>query len=253
MDLHPSPFPVKYMKLKPTRKIPQASKINKVGPLVQSEKRVFGTARNPNIPPKTAPTRGKTDMQKKVAKPSQSIKDSSGRKSPLIPKKKSVCFQENERNGELSGVEPQTPAKSPTFQSKPRLSVTPFHSAEKCSKCRFDRLETSTYWLSQIRLAETVGKHSVSAVFFQLAFDCQAEPVRNIRLEFKKYMQRHEHLNGEVKWKKLLVSYGLVKEESSTGRQEVNKADLEEENATSDHGNGEGKNLLNEMAGEIET
>ncbi|CAA0834076.1 Unknown protein [Striga hermonthica] len=175
MDLNPTPFPVKskYMKPKPTRKIPQASKINKVEPLVQSEKRVFGTARNPNIPQKTAPTRGKpaTHLQKKTCR----------------------------------------------------------KSAEICSKCRFDRLETSPYWLSQIRLAETVGKHSVSAVFFRLAFDCHAEPFRNIRLELKKYMARHKHLNGEVKWKKLLVSYGLVKEESSTGGQEV-KAGLEEKN-----------------------
>ncbi|KAK6141941.1 hypothetical protein DH2020_024314 [Rehmannia glutinosa] len=228
------------MKPKPTRKIPEPPKNDKkCGPPLLREKRVFGTARNPNIPSTTAsknPAKGKPSSGplKKAAKPSQATRSplpgpptaeakSSSGKNPARPKKKSVCFQENEieKNGNV--VEPQTPLKSPAAQAKPRLSgsATPYRSAEKCSKCRFDRLETSSYWLCQIKLAETVGKHFVSAVFFRLAFDCGAEPIRNIRVELKKYLARHEYLNGEEEWKKLSVSYGLVKEESSENPGEV--------------------------------
>ncbi|KAL3618614.1 hypothetical protein CASFOL_037696 [Castilleja foliolosa] len=259
MELHPTPYPVRsqYMNPKSTRKLDEAPKKNKkVGPPLRSEKRVFGTARNPNIPLKRStakPAKAKSSscLTEKSAKPSQptrsptvtETKSSSGeKKNPERPKKKkSVCFQESERNG--NAVEPRTPAKSPAGQTKLRLSVTPYRSAERCSKCRFDKLETSSYWLCQIKLAETVGKHSVSAAFFRLAFDCEAEPIRNIRVELKKYVGRHEYLNGEEKWKKLLISYGLV-----SGR-EV-KAAVEVENGSAD--NQEDKDLLREITEVIE-
>ncbi|OMO73815.1 hypothetical protein CCACVL1_17133, partial [Corchorus capsularis] len=52
---------------------------------------------------------------------------------------------------------------------------TPYHSAQNCSKCRFDRLETSSYWLAQIKLADSVSKHFVSASYFRLASESKAE------------------------------------------------------------------------------
>ncbi|KAL6577109.1 hypothetical protein OROMI_011387 [Orobanche minor] len=276
MELHPTPFPVKtqYMKPKSTRRIPEASKNSKkTGPPLVSLKRVFGTARNPNIPSKTAtpiPANDKPSSgpSKKVTKPSQPIRSalpvplvseakcsSENKKKPARPKKKSVGFQENEveRNGKFSGdgnaAEPKTPAKSPAVRAKPRLSITPYHSAERCSKCRFDRLETSSYWLCQIKLAETVGKHTVSAAFFRLAFNCEAEPIRNIRVELKKYVARHGYLNGEEEWKKLCVSYGLMKVKSSVDGREI-KMEVEGDNASV--GNQEDEGLVNEIAEEIE-
>lgn len=160
------------------------------------DKPVFGTVRNPNIPPKTAyekPAKGKpaSRMLEKATKPSQAIRSApSIRPAPMVdakkllektlarPKKKSVCFQENEvkRDGkcldDVNASEPHTPVNAAI--AKPRVA-TPYHSAEKCSKCRFDKLETASYWLSQIKLAESVGKHSVSAAFFGLALECNAE------------------------------------------------------------------------------
>ncbi|KAK6163294.1 hypothetical protein DH2020_000158 [Rehmannia glutinosa] len=192
------------MKPKSTRKIPEAPKNDKkIGPPLLRGKRVFGTARNPNIPSTTAsknPAKGKPssgplkNAAKPFGPPTAEAKSSSG-KNRQGQRKKSVCFQENEieKNGNV--VEPQTPLKSPAAQAKPRLSAQPH--------------------LIAIKLAETVGKHFVSAVFFRLAFDCEAEPIRNIRVELKKYLARHEYLNGEEEWKKLSVSYGLMKEESS--------------------------------------
>lgn len=153
---------------------------------------MFGTVRNPNIPPKTAyekPGKGKpaSRMLEKATKPTQAIRSTSSIRAPMVeakklpektlarPKKKSVCFQENEVkiNGKcLDDAEPHTPVNAVT--AKPRVA-TPYHSAEKCSKCRFDKLETASHWLSQIKLAESVGKHSVSAAFFGLGLECNAE------------------------------------------------------------------------------
>lgn len=148
---------------------------------------MFGTAWNPNITSKIAPekpakAKPASLRPKKATKPppppppatqSPEAKNSS-EKIPVRPKKKSVCFQETEVETSGNLKEPQTPIRSSSVKAKPRVA-TPYHSAEKCSKCRFDKLETSAYWLSQIKLAESVGKHSVSAAFFLLAFDCKAE------------------------------------------------------------------------------
>lgn len=85
-------------------------------------------------------------------------------------KKKSVGFEEPIAKG------PQTPVVGSTSLDKAkRVSGTPYQSAERCSKCRFDRLETSAYWLGQIKVAESVGKHFVSAAFFRLALESKAE------------------------------------------------------------------------------
>jgi hypothetical protein len=52
---------------------------------------------------------------------------------------------------------------------------TPFFRAQNCSSCTLDQLESAAYWPAQIRIAESVGKHSVAAAFFHLAFECQAQ------------------------------------------------------------------------------
>lgn len=157
------------------------------------QNRVFGTVKSTNIPTKTVsgkplPKSSSGVVQKPLKSPenTKSLTDSAvnptteNAKKAVIkenrakPRKKSVCCQEN--RGVVAATEPKTPVKSPVL-AKPRLSgsTTPFYSAGKCSKCRFDRLETSSYWLSQIKLAENVGKHSVSAAFFRLALDSKAE------------------------------------------------------------------------------
>ncbi|KAL0436458.1 UNVERIFIED_CONTAM: hypothetical protein Sradi_0353700 [Sesamum radiatum] len=248
------------MKPKSTRKISEdPGKVNSnVGAPLLRDKRVFGTARNPNIPVKTATEKpGKAKPSSGLLK--EAAKSSPETRSPLSgqpisrtqnssekkPKKKNVCFQEKEvgRHGKL--LEPQTPLKSAVASAKPRLPATPYRSAEKC------RLETSAYWLDQIKLAESAGKHSVSAAFFQLASECKAEPVRNIRVELKKYLSRHEYLNAEEVWKRVLFSYGLVKEDS--GQNEGNgKAGDEEANASGIQDQEE-KDLQKEIGEENET
>ncbi|RLN23349.1 hypothetical protein C2845_PM07G10820 [Panicum miliaceum] len=54
------------------------------------------------------------------------------------------------------------------------VAEMPFFMAQECiSSCTLDQLESTTYWLAQIRLAESDGKHWVAAEFFRLAFECQ--------------------------------------------------------------------------------
>ncbi|CAA2966986.1 Hypothetical predicted protein [Olea europaea subsp. europaea] len=173
----------------------------------------------------------------------------SAEKNRTRPKKKSVSFQDkNEKNlakGDL--LEPQTPVRSPSLV-KPRLSGTPYHSAERCSKCRFDRLETSSYWVGQIKLAESAGKHFVTAAFFRLALESKAEPFRNLRVELKKYLVRHEYLSEDEEWRNLSVNYGLLKEESNAG-EENEKACANEESASVQD---EEKDLQKEICQECE-
>ncbi|XP_030452632.1 uncharacterized protein LOC115674385 isoform X1 [Syzygium oleosum] len=147
-------------------------------------------------------------------------KTSPGRANPK-PKKKSVCFEEKlPRNwGDESAVGPRTPVQAPLASvAKPRRSGTPYHTAENCSKCRFDRLESASYWLGQIKLAEPVGKHFVSANFFRMALECKAEPIRSLRIELKRYLARHLHLSEEAEWRNLSLGYGgILKDEPNSG------------------------------------
>lgn len=73
------------------------------------------------------------------------------------------------KNGE------QDITQTPVSLVKSVAPETPYQSAKNCTKCRLDRLESSSYWLAQIKLAESVGKHFISAMFFRLALDCHAE------------------------------------------------------------------------------
>lgn len=133
----------------------------------------------------------KTASEKPKSKPSnlsgiiknpitKSVNDASSQISKVKAGKKSVNFQEYPEEIKEKGSKeadkffPQTPVRSPLLM-KSRVPSTPYLSAEKCGKCRFDKLETSSYWISQIKLAESVGKHFVSANFFKIAIECRAE------------------------------------------------------------------------------
>ncbi|KAL9680181.1 hypothetical protein QQ045_018059 [Rhodiola kirilowii] len=106
-------------------------------------------------------------------------------------KKKSVGFQEKV-DEEISA--PRTPVQLSSSLRKPRMSGTPYHTAQNCRRCRNDKLESSSYWIEQIKLAESVGKHFASIMFFQLAHECNTEPARSLKIELKRYLSRHGHL-----------------------------------------------------------
>jgi hypothetical protein len=150
------------------------------------QKRAFGTAwnTNVNIPKKPVSnnitTKPKTAIsQKQPIQATQSTQKESPQNLNPIKTKKSDTFPKQfaakTTLKENDSEEPKTPVTTSHVKGKSNVQATPFYSAVNCSKCRFDRLETSSYWVGQIKLAESVGKHFVAYGFFKLAFKSQAE------------------------------------------------------------------------------
>lgn len=144
------------------------------------QNRVFGTAWNTNVnipkkPSDNIVTKPKPVIPQRHPKQPTTLTQPTDTKSPenpnLTKNKKSDTFPQQENDS----AEPKTPVTSSHVIGKSKVQATPFYSAANCSKCRFDRLETSSYWVGQIKLAETVGKHFVACGFFKLAFKSQAE------------------------------------------------------------------------------
>ncbi|XP_058735013.1 uncharacterized protein LOC131606952 [Vicia villosa] len=234
MDSLPALPPEKTKDSKPKlkQKRNQATKIG-TGSESQTQfrqNRVFGTAwnTNVNIPKKPVSeniiTKPKPAIPQKPKQPIQATQVTSETAILTQPtdtkslenvnlikiKTSETLPQENDSS------EPKTPVTSSRVRGKSKVQATPFYSAVNCSKCRFDRLETSSYWIGQIKLAETVGKHYVACGFFKLALKSQAEPIRNLRIELKRYLSRHGHLYEEKEWKRVAARYGLLKDESIT-------------------------------------
>uniref|UniRef100_A0A7N0V2A1 Uncharacterized protein n=1 Tax=Kalanchoe fedtschenkoi TaxID=63787 RepID=A0A7N0V2A1_KALFE len=142
---------------------------------------------------------------------------------PKKKKKKSVEFQ---KKVDEDLAAPRTPlVQTSSVLRKPRRSVTPYHTARNCSRCGFDKLGSSSYWIGQIKLAESVGKHFVSVAFFQLAHECNAEPVRGLKIELKKYLSRHGHLGKQQEWIEASRKYGSVAVSKDEDKRSGEKAD----------------------------
>ncbi|KAL9691206.1 hypothetical protein QQ045_011625 [Rhodiola kirilowii] len=89
------------------------------------------------------------------------------------------------------------------------MSGTPYHTAQNCRRCMNVKLESSSYWIEHIELAESVGKHFASIMFFQLAHECNAEPTMSLKIELKRYLLRHGHLVRQKEWIEASRNYGL--------------------------------------------
>ncbi|CAL5432057.1 unnamed protein product [Camellia sinensis] len=211
-------------KAKTNPKAIQAPKQNTKEQPIHRQRRVFGATRNPNVPPKTVaekpdfkkPSIQVSRKQPNLTQTSLNTKSPEKNRAMLKKKEKSVCFQE--QIGKIAAVgvaeggvsSPRTPMAGLAPVAKGGVSSTPYRSAERCSTCRFDRMESSAYWISQIRLAESVGRHFVSAAFFRLALESKAEPISSLGIELKRYMAGHESLSTETEWLHVSVSYGLI-------------------------------------------
>ncbi|XP_047086645.1 fibrous sheath CABYR-binding protein-like [Lolium rigidum] len=95
--------------------------------------------------------------------------------------------------------------------AKVAVPETPFFSAQNCSSCTLHPLESADYWLAHIRLAESAGKHGVSAAFFRLAFECQAQPLHRIQGELRNYVVRHESaITLTPLFEELSIAHGMA-------------------------------------------
>lgn len=165
------------------------------------------------IPATQVPTEITTLTQPNDKKSPENVKPIKNKKSDTFPQKLAEKAMLKESD---SAEEPKTPATTSHGRGKSKVQATPFYSAVNCSKCRFDKLETSSYWIGQIKLAESVGKHFVASGFFKLALKSQAESIRNLRIELKRYLSRHGHLSEQKEWKKVAARYGLLNGDQAT-------------------------------------
>ncbi|KAG4988692.1 hypothetical protein AAZX31_11G145400 [Glycine max] len=216
-------------KPKINQKTNQATKIG-TGEAHQSfsfrQNRVFGTTRSTNII-QGRPVWDKSITKTKIVVAQRKPKSISTTQAPIdthdktstenvnLGLKKSVAFPQqlaekttkNSSQEKVSASVPKTPVAS-SFRVRSKSS-TPFYSALNCSKCHFDRLETSSYWVGQIKMAESVGKHFVASEFFRLALESHAEPIRNLGIELKRYLLRHGYLSEQKEWREVAARYGL--------------------------------------------
>ncbi|RWV79003.1 hypothetical protein GW17_00059932 [Ensete ventricosum] len=135
-------------------------------------KRAFGVARSTNVPVEKPRLAAKPRKVLAAAPPPPPQPPTGARK--IRP----VCVQEPKTAAVTKTSrkdEHQEAVGTPMSSTKPAVAGTPYLSALNCSKCKLDKLDSSTYWLAQIRLAEATGKHFVSAAFFRLALECHAQ------------------------------------------------------------------------------
>uniref|UniRef100_A0A6N2MKK3 Uncharacterized protein n=1 Tax=Salix viminalis TaxID=40686 RepID=A0A6N2MKK3_SALVM len=101
---------------------------------------------------------------------------------------------------------------------------TPYHSAKYCSKCKFGKLETASYWLCHIKLAESVGKHSNAEVcsyppphhhFLLRTSLISTTLIGNLRVKLKRYKGQHRHFSYKTEWREVSHSYKKLKDESN--------------------------------------
>ncbi|XP_020276608.1 uncharacterized protein LOC109850935 [Asparagus officinalis] len=179
-------------------------------------KRAFGVVRNNNILIEKPITKPLPTQPRKPLKPSEITetdikKETDQEADNIISKEKSLQDE---------GV--HTPA---TSLIKIASAGTPYLTAETCSKCRFDKLESSAYWLAQVKIAESTGKHFVSAAFFRLALECHSQPFHSLQKELKHYVARHKSISSETLWNDLCKAYGLSSDEAYDDPLDLEKLD----------------------------
>ncbi|RZC60767.1 hypothetical protein C5167_022537 [Papaver somniferum] len=74
---------------------------------------------------------------------------------------------------------------------------------------KFNVLASTSYWLMQIKLAESVGKHIISIGFFKLALEAGCEPLQRMRDELKAYALRNNLTEFGDSVNELLKSYSI--------------------------------------------
>ncbi|XP_074574008.1 uncharacterized protein LOC141830480 [Curcuma longa] len=201
----------------PTNKPPWQS-VTAAQPQIKP-KRAFGVPRSTNVPVEKplliSKTRKVPAAAKKTSNPDPAAATTTNAAAVVGKKKPQVTLREPKKAVAEGGEddEPEEMVRTPTASIKPAAaSGTPYLTAQNCSKCRLDELESSTYWLGQIRLAESTGKHFVAAAFFNLALECHAQPFYKLRNELRHYVKRHRVSSVESIWTNLSQGYGLTKE-----------------------------------------
>ncbi|GLU12331.1 hypothetical protein SLE2022_290180 [Rubroshorea leprosula] len=147
--------------------------------------------------------------------PNSSAAPKRGRPASNVSKSVSVL----ELSGKEKSAKPprrlSIPAKSTTTNPSPKLAsnITPISesrpkrpvnlkgksgtpipdaASRSASVRKFSDLSKASYWLSQIKVAESASKHSISLAFFKLALEAGCEPLQKMRDELRSYARRHD-------------------------------------------------------------
>ncbi|KAH9323175.1 hypothetical protein KI387_017814, partial [Taxus chinensis] len=222
---------------KPSAKVQEYKTSNEITVIPKREKRVLTVSKSVNtldlsgkdkparatrrlsIPSKYATPVSKADKKMPSSAPSSTItKNKSTLKpdfvlKPMTPDNrgrataKSVSFQgsfsrsQGKSNGGNRNVM-STPANGTSAQEVPKSGQIR----------KFSTLMSSSYWLAQVKLAESSGKHIISLGFFRLALESTAEPLQRLRDELKSYAKKYALLDlGEVA-EEVLQNYGILEE-----------------------------------------
>ncbi|KZV21681.1 hypothetical protein F511_02839 [Dorcoceras hygrometricum] len=156
----------------------------------------------------------------KSARPASSVSksvnvlDISGKeKSARPPRRFSIPSKSSASSATKSfgNITPISEARGRRFDSSNGKIDTPVSDVSRSSsRKKFSTLSSASYWLSQIKLAESANKHSVSLGFFKLALEAGCEPMQRMKDEFKAYVQRHDMSELGESTKELIESYKIL-------------------------------------------
>ncbi|MCL7042962.1 hypothetical protein MKW94_030874 [Papaver nudicaule] len=131
------------------------------------------------------------------AKPPRRLYNST--KSTVSPSPRSI--------GTITPIANARTKRSNVSQGKTR---TPGSVASKSLiRQKFNVLASTSYWLTQIKLSESVGKHMISLGFFELALEAGCEPLQRMRDELKAYALRNSLTKLGNFVNELLKSYNV--------------------------------------------
>ncbi|XP_039142832.1 uncharacterized protein LOC120280155 [Dioscorea cayenensis subsp. rotundata] len=153
--------------------------------------------------------RPKSEVSKSV-----SVLDLSGKdKIAKVPGRLSFPSKSSPRPATSGSVTPISEARTRRTNTLGK-SETPLSNVSRSSgQRRFNVLSSVSYWLTQIKLSESAGKHSISLGFFKLALEAGCEHIQRLREELKSYACRYNLVSelGESV-KDLMQSYNILEE-----------------------------------------
>ncbi|KAJ6676806.1 MICROTUBULE-ASSOCIATED FUTSCH-LIKE PROTEIN [Salix viminalis] len=161
--------------------------------------------------PSSAPRRAPSTLSKSVSVLQLSGDDKSARppRRRLSVPPKSVAATALKPPATAGNI---TPISETRVKRSATKNDTPLSNASMAStRKKFNAIALASYWLSQIKISESVAKHSISLAFFKLALE--AGMLRN---ELKSYVGRHDLSEFGEAVKELFVSYNISDHQEQT-------------------------------------
>ncbi|XP_010483969.1 PREDICTED: uncharacterized protein LOC104762390 [Camelina sativa] len=206
----------------------------------------------PDFSASSVPRRGRVAS---AVSQSTTVLDLSGKKSVVdrtkLPPRRLSIPNKSTSNSSVRSVSSSVTSLSET---KPKRSgivsrifneTTPVSSNLRSSVTRRkpEDLSSSTYWLTHIKLAESVAKHSISLGFFKLALHAGCEPLDKMKEELKSYARRN-NMDGLADAMKELSELYNISEESKQIQVSEASSVVAEETAVSLNNDNDVRNSL---------